>query len=261
MLLTLLDRVLIAVKKWRDQAFGDVQMPVSFSEGVNASVSRNAIHLDCHKLFKNLPPEIRRHRQFFSRKGRGFGEDALHTMWFLLFEEFRPKHCLEIGVYRGQVLSLWSLLAARMGYDVELTGISPFTSAGDEVSRYNKNINYKADTNSNLKRFGASNVRLIEAFSTDSFALSALEGEKYDLIYIDGSHDLDVVTQDYHNSKGALRTGGLLVIDDSSTYMPFSPPPYSFAGHPGPSKIVRDLALLEMKFLGGVGHNNVFIKI
>lgn len=261
MLLTLLDRVLIAVKKWRDQSFGAAQMPSSFSEAVSSSASRNELHLNCHRLFKKIPSCLRNHRSFFSKKGRGFGEDAFHTMWFLLFKEFQPKHCLEIGVYRGQVLSLWSLLAENMNFDVELTGISPFTSTGDEVSKYSRNIKYLEDTNLNLKKFGAYNVELLEAFSTDASALSALQSKEYDLIYIDGSHNLDVVTQDYYNSKAALRVGGILVIDDSSSYMSFSPPAYSFAGHPGPSAIVRDLALLEMKFLGGVGHNNVFIKI
>jgi len=32
---------------------------------------------------------------------RGFGENAFHTMWYLLLEEFKPATFLEIGVFRG----------------------------------------------------------------------------------------------------------------------------------------------------------------
>jgi hypothetical protein len=49
-------------------------------------------------------------------------------------------------------------------------------------------------------------------------------------------------------------------MDDSSLFTEYKPDNSSFAGHPGPSRIVTERAMLELSFLGGVGHNNVFIK-
>jgi hypothetical protein len=44
---------------------------------------------------------LREPRHYFNQCRRGFGEDAFHAMWFLLFRQFRPVSFLEIGVYRG----------------------------------------------------------------------------------------------------------------------------------------------------------------
>ena len=43
-----------------------------------------------------------------------FGEDSFHVLWYLLLDEFKPKEILEIGVYRGQVLTLWSLISKEL---------------------------------------------------------------------------------------------------------------------------------------------------
>jgi hypothetical protein len=39
-------------------------------------------------------------------------------MWFTLLCEFKPAQCLEIGVYRGQVVSLWGLIAKLSGFKI-----------------------------------------------------------------------------------------------------------------------------------------------
>ena len=83
--------------------------------------------------FSKLPSCYFKHRLFFSKKLRGYGENPFHSMWYLLFREFKPENCLEIGVYRGQVISLWQLLAKKLELKVKIYAISPFTPAGDEV--------------------------------------------------------------------------------------------------------------------------------
>ncbi|MCZ2340159.1 MAG: hypothetical protein LC127_18615, partial [Chitinophagales bacterium] len=45
-----------------------------------------------------LPKILLKHRKYFSQNNRGFGEDAFHAMWWLLFREYKPVNCLEIGV-------------------------------------------------------------------------------------------------------------------------------------------------------------------
>jgi hypothetical protein len=69
-----------------------------------------------------------------------------------------------------------------------------------------------------------------------------------------------VALADYEACVANLADGGLLVMDDSSLYTEYRPPRFAFAGHPGPSRVVQERAMKELRFLGGVGHNNVFIK-
>jgi len=68
----------------------------------------------------------------------------------------------------------------------------------------------------------------------------------------------NVVVPDYRPCREHLRPDGLLVLDDASVASSFRPPPFSFAGHPGPSRVAREYADKEMQFLGAVGHNNVY---
>ena len=79
-----------------------------------------------HYFYTRLPKSLREHRAYFELNGRGFGERAFHVMWFLIFREFRPESFLEIGVYRGQTLSLAALLARHFKFDCFVQGISPF---------------------------------------------------------------------------------------------------------------------------------------
>src|SRR5688572_2725632 len=83
----------------------------------------SGFYLDCFRYFHSaLPDELRQHRRYYTSRKRGFGEDAFHVMWFMLFRHFRPGNFLEIGIYRGQVLSLVSLLAKLDGTKCDVYG-------------------------------------------------------------------------------------------------------------------------------------------
>lgn len=234
---------------------------LSFSEASRNFAQRNELHAYMHHYFHNLcPAEVVEHRKYFSQELRGFGEDAFHAMWHTIFSEYKPVDCLEIGVYRGQTISLWALLQKQMGIEGHIYGISPFTPAGDEVSVYLKNVDYRADTLENHRHFALAVPQLLKALSTDLVAHDLVKSRLWDLIYIDGNHDYDVALADYNVCKHQLRPGGLLVMDDSSLYTDYKPLAFSFAGHPGPSRVVMELAMHELCFIGGVGHNNVFRK-
>ena len=235
---------------------------LSFTDACKLFSSRNELYAYMHHYYYNLcPKQVTSHRSYFAEKARGFGEEAFHSMWFTLLREFRPKKCLEIGVYRGQSISLWALIAKQLDFPTSIHGISPFTPAGDQVSEYLKSVNYQNDTLENHQHFVLPLPTLLKAFSTDTNAINHISGQQWDLIYIDGNHDYEVALADYILCKDSLAKGGLLVMDDSSLYTDFVPPVFSFAGHPGPSRVVQERAMKEMLFLGGVGHNNVFQKI
>lgn len=237
----------------RDMAFSNVSSDFP---------RRNDLYAYMHHYFFNLcPADVREHRMYFQKESRSFGEYAFHAMWFTLLREFKPTQCLEIGVYRGQVVSLWGLIAKLIGFKCEVHGISPFSPAGDDVSTYLANLDYFQDTLKSNRHFGLSDPSLMKAFSTDSTAIDFIKSCRWNLIYIDGNHDYDVALADYEVCKDSLADGGLLVMDDSSLYMDYQPLSFSFAGHPGPSRIVQERAMKELRFLGGVGHNNVFQKV
>jgi hypothetical protein len=233
----------------------------TFSQAANYYPNRNELHAYAHHYYNYICPKIlREHRKYFSNHGRGFGEDAFHAMWWLLIREFQPVSCLEIGVYRGQVISLWALINKLLGTRSDIHGISPFAPIGDSVSKYMQNIDYMEDTKKAFVTFELEAPILVSALSTDTIAVDHICGREWDLIYIDGSHDFEVVTADYKQCVKQLRSGGLLVMDDSSLGTDFNPPLFSFAGHPGPSLVVQELAMKELSFIGAVGHNNIFLK-
>jgi predicted O-methyltransferase YrrM len=234
---------------------------LSFTEAARRFPDRGELYRYMYHYFRNLvPPTIRDHRAYFSQENRGFGEDAFHAMWFTLLREFQPRNCLEIGIYRGQTISLWALIAEMVSFDCELYGISPFSSAGDQASRYSDRVDYLADTQQSFRRFSSKPVHLLKAYSTDATARDYITARSWDLVYIDGSHDYDVALADYQICRDNLAPGGLLVLDDSSLYTDYRPPLFGFSGHPGPSRVLRDFAMKELQFLGAVGHNNILRK-
>lgn len=212
---------------------------------------------DFHRL---IPTELRDHRGYFRSERRGFGEDAFHTMWWRLIRRFRPTSFLEIGVYRGQTLSLVSMLTKMEGLACDVTGVSPFSSAGDSVSRYDVGLDYRVDTLNNFSHFGLPEPELCEAFSTDEKATNLIESRRWDMIYIDGNHDLEVVKADWEVCSRSLSEGGIIVMDDSGLSSSYRPPAFATGGHPGPSEFVCGIDAEKFEEILQVGHNRVFQK-
>jgi hypothetical protein len=231
-------------------------------ESVNRKfVTRNEIYNYYHHYFWNMAPDwIRTHREYFKKESRGFGEDAFHAMWYNIFKEFKPKRALEIGIYRGQVISLWGLLSEKLDVGTDISGISPFSPAGDDVSVYLRNIDYYEDVKKNCSVFNKRLPSLARGFSTDKEMIDIIRSQSWDLIYIDGNHDYEVVRQDFEVCSQSLNKNGLLVLDDSALYTDYTPLPYSTAGHPGPSAVAKEIDKNKFVELISVGHNRVFQK-
>jgi hypothetical protein len=219
-------------------------------------------YLDCVRCFhgNNFPASIKAHRNYFVGGHRGFGEDAFHVMWWMLLRELRPARFLEIGVYRGQTLSLAALLQRELGIKGSVTGISPFTASGDSVSRYHEHVDYLADTKANFAHFSLAEPELIRAFSADASANERVAHRLWDAIYIDGNHDYEVARADWNLCAANLRTGGIIVLDDSALGTEYRPPRFATAGHPGPSKLAAEIDTSEFREILRVGHNRVFHK-
>ena len=248
--------------KWYGRYQQLYDQDLTFCEAVFKYPERNSLHKYMHHYFIHiLSNSLKNHRSFFKQNMSGFGEDAFHSMWWLLLREFRPHLCLEIGIYRGQVISLWTLISQTLKYPCEVHGISPFTSMGDSVSTYSVDVDYFNDTLNAFNHFNLPVPTLIKALSTDHESINHISSHSWNLIYIDGSHDFEIALADYRLCRDHLVSGGLLVLDDASLGTSFRPPLFSFAGHPGPSRVAAEFAMKEMKYLGAVGHNNVFQKL
>jgi SAM-dependent methyltransferase len=232
--------------------------PVSWPQSIS---DPTAYYLNCTRFFHSKAPAfIREHRNYFQSGQRGFGEDSFHIMWQALFEACRPKSFLEIGVYRGQVLSLVSLLAQQARLDCRVCGVSPFSPAGDSVSRYIRNLNYFEDTLANFRAFSLPSPRLIRGSSTDPSVIREFSSNSWDWVYIDGNHEYVVAKQDFLNCSRCLSPGGKIILDDSALFTSFKPPRYATAGHPGPSRLAGELSSYGFTEVLQVGHNRVFQK-
>jgi len=235
---------------------------LSRADWANSLTDPTNFYLGCFRFFhQQLPPELREHRFYFTSERRGFGEDAFHVMWFLLFREFQPKNFLEIGVFRGQTLSLAALLARTNGFPCEVWGISPFSSAGDSVSRYRPEVDFHEDTLRNFSHFKLPPPHLLRAFSTDPEAERLIASKEWDMIYIDGNHDYEVARRDWEMCSRHLKIGGVIVLDDSGLTTPFRASVFAGGGHPGPSRLAQEIDRQQFREVLQVGHNRAFQKI
>ena len=219
-------------------------------------------YLDCFHLFhQRYFLGLYNHRSYFAKSGRGFGEDSFHVMWWMLLRNLRPVSFLEIGVYRGQTLSLVSLLQRQLRIEGSVVGISPFLPAGDAVSNYCVDIDYLADTLKNFEHFELPAPELLKAYSTDEIAVRRIQDTVWDAIYIDGNHDYEIAKQDWETCASSVRVGGVIILDDSALSTNYRPPAFATGGHPGPSRIADEIDKSRFIEILQVGHNRVFQRI
>ena len=212
---------------------------------------------------KHLPDDLKAHRAYFRQNQRGFGEDAFHVRWSLLVYLYQPVNFLEIGVYRGQVLSLVTLLQKLRGLESRNTGLGPFERVGDDASvgAYGYCTDWLEDIRTNVSHFGLKQPELVKAYSTEDHAVSVIKGADWDMIYIDGNHDYEVVIEDWNNCSESVRVGGVIVLDDAGMDSGFRAPLFATAGFPGPSKVANSVDTSGFKEVLQVGHNRAFERI
>jgi hypothetical protein len=205
------------------------------------------------------------HRMYIESNNLGFGEKPFHVIWRELVKS-QPINFkfLEIGVYKGQVLSLVKLLSDNYNKVVDYVGITPLNDSADKFSNYDS-VNYDQIITSLFNHFNLEfdiNKNIINGLSTDEIIKNKVkELGKFDLIYIDGSHDYDCVVSDIKLMYDISKVGTYIVFDDSSCYKDLSED--KFKGHIDVCDAIRDNLENNNNFLEiiCVGHNRVFEKI
>ena len=244
------------------------------------------------QLFTDKTNEIKflkKHREYVEANNLGFGDRAFHYMWYLLlsklFENKTSPNLLEIGVYKGQVISLWEIIAQKLGHDINIHAISPF-SGNINTSFFTNNhflkivrkllsksfredlklgnMHPKLDylkINENLfSHFGLSfnKVNKHIGLSNDFSVLEKVGSKRFDIVYIDGNHRYDVVKMDIYNYSPLVNPNGYLVMDDASYFLPGS---IFWKGYKEVSKACNEIENLGFKNVLNVGHNRVYRRI
>ena len=153
------------------------------------------------------------------------------------------------------------MLSHRFNLNCLVQGISPFSPAGDAVSKYFTTVDYHTDTLKNFAHFSLSAPALLKAYSTDEAAHGLIASRLWSIVYIDGNHDYEVAKQDWEICARHLQPGGVIVLDDAGLTTSYRPPEFATGGHPGPSRLAREVGGVKFHEILQVGHNRVFQKI
>jgi len=209
--------------------------------------------------------ELLAHRLYIERYSYGFGEKCFHWLWKIIVDEMpRSFSMLEIGVYKGQVLSLIRLLADRTGRDAVVVGVTPLSTFSGVTGKFPEfpDCNYNLAIHELHEQFNQEQPCIIVGDSTDPWSqkVAAMAGP-YDVVYVDGCHEYDYVVKDLMFYPTLLRDGGLLVVDDSANYL--KQPAGFFHGIGDVSRAVRAVVEVnsQWKHLLAVMHNRVWRRV
>jgi hypothetical protein len=230
-------------QRWKDDTETAKQLHEGFIEKVNA--------ID----------KLNEHRTWVEQNIFGFGERSFHWLWHLIVQEL-PKNFtfLEIGVLKGQTLSLIKVLADMQKKKVTRYGVTPLsTEGGVWESDYAKDIEYIHD------QFGLpKDYKILKGLSEDPAIIEQAKKLKLDVLYIDGGHEERHITNDIEQYSPLVKPGGFMVIDDccNSFAMPFG----YFQGIQAVTVVVdKKLPPVtpseEWEFVFSVVHNRVYRKI
>lgn len=161
------------------------------------------------------------HRGHVEEHRLGFGDRAFHAMWRLLLaeahERFGNTDLLEIGVFKGQVVSLWALLARTYGWPVRIHAVTPFEGQPLPGFRWWRALQlrlnprfrervrsgdfYPEDGYEQIVRrlfaryeLDFESVRWFRGYSNAPEVLAAVRDAAFQIIYIDGAHTYEAAS-------------------------------------------------------------------
>lgn len=202
-------------------------------------------------------PDLKAHRDWTEQNIFGFGERSFLWLHKLLVDEMPENFTfMEIGVFRGAILSLYQMLADAGAKKVIRYGVTPLDSTGGHWES-----DYRQDIQTIHDQFNLNKDYVIfEGLSTDPEIIKrAGYVGPLDILYIDGGHTEEIVRSDLKHYLPLVKSGGYLVIDDccNEMKMPFG----YFQGIEPVTRAVNEvLPNEEFEFMFSVVHNKVFRK-
>jgi hypothetical protein len=249
----------------------------------NTAERNDGVHAD-FTAAASADPLLSKHRSHIEQNKLGYGDAAFHAMWKLLLhaahERFGRVDALEIGVFKGQVISLWALLAKAHGWQVRVHAVTPLEGQAlggfrwwrslkfRLLPRYRERIRsgdfYPEDDYEGVVRklfshfdLDFSEVRLVRGYSNDPAVLAQLQADRFHIIYIDGDHTFEGAASDVRLFAPKVVTGGWLVMDDAAYDLPGTT---FWKGYETVSRACALLPGLGFSNVLNVGHNRVFEK-
>lgn len=221
-------------------------------------------HKEIHEGFierVNAVERLNEHRTFVEQHIWGFGERSFHWLWNLIIQEMPEEFTfLEIGVLKGQTLSLIEMLAQMHNKKAKRYGITPLSTEGGVWDS-----DYKADIEFIHEKFNLpKSYTILKGLSEDEKIVKRASKYKLDVLYIDGGHEERHIFNDLTHYSPLVKPGGYMVIDDScsSFHMPWG----YFQGISAVTNVVdRWLPPAtqnpEWEFIFSVVHNRVYKKL
>jgi len=215
-------------------------------------------HQYLHNHFKeqtDADPQLKAHRDFVESNIFGFGERSFQYMWKLLLDEMPHKfNFLEIGVFKGQILSLVRMLRP----DANIYGVTPLSTEGGVWES-----DYARDLKTIHDHFNLRNTyQIFKGLSTDPDIIEAVKlsivNYPLSILYIDGGHTYEIAKSDIINYTPLIKPGGYLVIDDCCNDLQI--PHGMFGGIQTVTDAVRDTLphMPEFTFLFSLVHIKVY---
>jgi hypothetical protein len=260
----------------------------SFGQLVSTYRNEGEVNDRVHELLEQATWQdglLSEHRKHIEENKLGFGDPAFHSMWARLLEAGVRRHgkvrALEIGVFKGQVISLWSLLAKARGWPIEVFCITPM--AGNPLPplglRHRMRMILSRQYREEIKNgnfygeedycgiimalFGAfdlpfDKVTVFRGFSTDPDILERTNRLEFEIVYVDGDHTFEGATHDLLQFSPKIVKGGWIVVDDAGCSLPGT---RFWKGHEAVSRATEILPSLGFQNVLNVGHNRIFEKV
>lgn len=216
----------------------------------DTDVCNSSIILD-FDIGTNSIPWLKEHRDFIEESYRngmvyGHGARCLQYMWKLIVDQLPNNFSfLEIGVYKGQILSLLQLCANKVNKNSKIVGVTPLLDL--DFAKYNR-MPYIENI---YKQFSLdiSNTTIIDGKSQDKKIIEQVYNlGLFDVVYIDGDHSYQATVDDIENYDNCLKAGGLMVIDDASNFKNIPSYISNFKGIIEVSEAVRDTLEKNSKY-------------
>lgn len=205
------------------------------------------------------------HTNVVSKYSLGYGEKAFRYLWALVFSQIQQDgKFLEIGVFKGSILALSQLISNELDLDVSSYGVTPLNNTGDKYSSYGyDDYEYSISFLYNNLGLTIDKTYIIEGLSTDVLIKDSVrDNGPYDILYIDGGHDYETVLSDIDLCTETLKPGGLMIMDDASSFLNLGKNHKGFPGHHDVGQAIKDHVDNKniYKHLFACGHNRVWIK-
>lgn len=212
---------------------------------------------------------LKHHRDTIERDRLGYGDRAFTSMWNDIVDALPNEFSfLEIGVFKGQVITNIALSADKLNKEAVIYGVSPFTSY-EAGFLYTNAGSYKQDVINLFNYFNINidNIHLIEGLSQDADIITKIENvQPFDIVYIDGDHRYNGVMSDLKIYSKYVKKNGMLIIDDSANNLPHlmnGNEPIYFLGIPDVSNACKDFFTenTEWQMTLAVGHNTCWRRV